>query len=289
VSIDENLIRNLIAMQVPKWADLRLSSIPTSGTVNAIFRLGSEMYVRLPRAERFVASLDNELEWLPRLGPYLSLAVPKPVFRGESGAGYPFPWAIFRWRDGQTYAAEHVRRESNEAIALGDFIRELRAIDPTEAPRSHRDQPVIDDDFTKLSIEALPAGFDRSEVWSAWKTVLQADAWNRKNAVWIHGDLIPPNVLVHRGRISAVLDFGDVGVGDPAVDLIPAWSLFGSEGRAVFRAKLEADQDTWARARAFAFRQAVRIIPYYLKTHSNFVAMATTTIGRVLDDLAGAR
>ena len=285
VAVDTELVRALVATQATQWAGLPLSAFGSAGTVNAIFRLGPDMYVRLPRAARFVTSLDNEFTWLPHLAPNLSLAVPEPLMRGEPGAGFPFPWAIFHWLEGTTYSPERVVDEVEEGRRLGRFVLELRAVDHAGAPRSTRDAAVTDDVFTKYSIERLPARFDQEAVRPAWDAALEAAPWHGAGATWTHGDLIPPNVLVRDGRIAGVLDFGEAGVGDPAVDLIPAWALFGHEGRAAFRATIGADDDTWHRARAFAYRQAIRIIPYYLHTHPDFVAMASATVARVLDDL----
>jgi aminoglycoside phosphotransferase (APT) family kinase protein len=213
----------------------------------------------------------------------LPLAVPEPVVEGVPGAGYPFPWAIYRWYEGETFTRERVADETDAARRLATFVRALRAIDPTGAPTSHRDARIAADPFTQSSIDGLPDTLDTSAVAGAWQHALTTPEWDGA-ATWTHGDLIPPNILVRDGHVAAVIDFGGAGIGDPAVDVIPAWTLFGREGRAAFRDALDVEDSTWQRARALALRQAIRIIPYYRDTHPAFVAMATHTVNRVLDD-----
>jgi aminoglycoside phosphotransferase (APT) family kinase protein len=283
VHISLAVVKSLVATQLPQWSDLPLTEVRPSGTVNTIYRLGADLAVRLPRVERYVVSLTNELAWLSRLAPQLPIAVPEPVASGKKGSGYPFPWAVYRWLDGEPYADDRVTNETDAAARLAQFVGALRAVDPAGAPRSHRDERITADPFTQSSIDDLPDALDRAAVADAWQHALTAPPWDRAG-VWTHGDLIPPNLLVRDGALAAVLDFGGAGVGDPAVDVIPAWSLFGRDGRAAFRAALGVDDETWDRARALALRQAIRLVPYYRETHPEFAAMGARTIARVLDD-----
>jgi aminoglycoside phosphotransferase (APT) family kinase protein len=102
--------------------------------------------------------------------------------------------------------------------------------------------------------------------------------------VWIHSDLLRPNLLVRDGRLDAVIDFGGAGVGDPATDVIPAWSVFGQTGRDAFRRALDVDNGTWNRARGIALHQAALIIPYYAQTNPAFAAPAKRTVEEILAD-----
>ena len=284
VDIDVELVHRLLVTQFPGWSGLPVDAVPSTGTVNAIYRLGHDMCVRLPRVQEWADDLLKELQWLPVLAPHLPLAVPAPVAAGEPGSGYPFRWAIYRWYEGRTFALDRVADEHQAAADLAHFVRELRRVDASGGPPSRRDRPLrVRDAETRSAIESLPASIDTEAVTAAWEASLRLPEWDG-SPVWTHGDLLPPNLLVENGRLSAVLDFGNVGVGDPAVDVIPAWSVFSAEGRHAFRAALGVDDPTWARGRAFALHQALLIIPYYPATNPGFVAMATRTVQEALAD-----
>ena len=285
VDIDAALVRALLDEQFPELASSPIEPVASNGTVNAIFRLGPDLCVRLPRVARWGRDLSKEARWLPQLAPQLSLAVPEPVAVGEPGAGYPFPWAIFRWIDGETYETDRVDDERRAAVDLAQFVTELRRIDITGAPRSGR-SPLADlDELTRGAIASLPDSMDRDAITAAWERGRDAPAWDGE-AVWRHCDLLPPNLLVAAGRLAAVIDFGGVGVGDSAHDVIAAWSVFGATGRATFRHALDVDDATWERARGVALHQALLIIPYYPDTNPAFVTMAERTVGHVLEDLS---
>jgi aminoglycoside phosphotransferase (APT) family kinase protein len=283
VDIDAALVRRLLAAQFPHLCDLRVEEVQSTGTVNAIYRLGDDLYVRMPRIAQWAGDLEKELEWLPKLAPHLSLAVPEPVAQGEPGRGYPFAWGIYSWIRGETFAIDRVD-EHQAAADLARFVAELRRIDPTRAPRSGRAPLQHLDSVTRGAIDELRGVVDTDAVTAAWERCLQAPVWEG-SAVWRHGDLLPPNLLVAGGRLTAVIDFGAGGIGDPAADVIAAWSVFGPSGRAVFRNSLDVDDGTWARARGYALHQALLIIPYYPETNPGFVVTATRTVEQVLADM----
>jgi aminoglycoside phosphotransferase (APT) family kinase protein len=282
VGIEAGLVRRLVAVQFPQLADLPVSAVRSTGTVNAIYRLGDDLCARLPRLERYTSDLVDELRWLPWLAPRLSLQVPEPVAVGRPASGYPFPWAIYRWIDGQPYADELVDDERQAAADLARFVAELRTIDPVAAaPRAGR-RPLRElDAATRTAIGSLRDVIDRDAATAAWERALRAPAWHG-TPVWIHTDLLRSNLLVDGGRLSAVIDFGAAGVGDPAADVIAAWSVFGRAGRETFRAALGVDDGTWNRARGYALHQAVLIIPYYTETNPVFAASAKRTVGETL-------
>jgi aminoglycoside phosphotransferase (APT) family kinase protein len=283
VDIDAALVRRLVAAQFPHLCDLPVEELQSTGTVNAIYRLGDDLYVRMPRVEQWAGDLEKELEWLPKLAPHLSLAVPEPVAKGEPGRGYPFAWAIYAWLRGETFAIDRVD-EHQAAADLARFVAELRRIDPTRAPRSGRAPLQYLDSVTRGAIDELRGVVDTDAVTAAWDRCLQAPVWEG-SAVWRHCDLLPPNLLVADGRLTAVIDFGAAGIGDPAADVIAAWSVFGPSGREVFRSALDVDDGTWARARGYALHQALLIIPYYPDTNPGFVVTATRTVEQVLADM----
>ena len=284
--IDAKLVAELIAGQFPRLSDLRITAVESSGTVNAIYRLGAQLCARLPRVESWVRDLEKECAWLPKLAPHLSLGVPTPVAMGRATSAYPFPWAIYRWIDGVTYAEEEIDDEQRAAADLARFVAELRRLSPLGGPRAGR-RPLHElDAVTRAAIDSSRAFIDPDAAVAAWENALAAPPWDG-SAVWIHGDLLRPNVLVTSGRVSAVIDFGTVGVGDPATDVVAAWSVFGAGGRGSFRGALNVDDGTWRRARGIALHQAAMIIPYYLETNPGLVRLAQDTVREVVADLGG--
>lgn len=285
VDIDAPLVRRLLAAQFPQWADLPIRAVRSTGTVNAIYRLGDHLCVRLPRVQRWVHDLDKEWHWLPKLAPRLPLRVPRSVGKGHPASSYPFTWAIYGWIDGQPYSDELVDDERQAARDLAQFVAELRRIDPVVgAPRGGR-KPLRElDAVTREAIESARGVIDGDAATAAWERALIAPAWKGTPA-WIHTDLLRPNLLVHGGRLRAVIDFGGIGVGDPAADVIAAWSVFSHTGRGTFRDALAVDDGTWERARGFALHQAAMIIPYYGETNPGFVALAKRTVEEVLADI----
>jgi len=283
VDIDASLVKRLLAAQFPMYADLPVSAVRTTATVNAIYRLGDHLYARLPRVEEWAQDLDKEWHWLPKLAPYLSLLVPEPVGKGRPTRSYPFSWAIYGWIDGRPYSDELVEDERQAARDLAGFVAELRRIDPIGAPRGGR-KPLRElDALTRKAIESSRDVIDGDAATDAWERALRAPAW-KGTPVWIHADLLRPNVVVRDGHIRAVIDFGGVGIGDPAADVIAAWAVFGRAGRKTFRYALKVDDGTWTRARGLALHQAVMIIPYYAETNPEFVTLAKRTVEEILAD-----
>ncbi len=285
VDIDVPLVRHLLAAQFPQWANLPIRAVHSTGTVNAIYRLGDHLCTRGSRTQRWAQDLDKEWHWLPKLAPRLPLRVPEPVGKGQPASSYPFSWAIYEWIDGQPYSDKLVDDEHRAARDLAQFVVELRRIDlVVGAPRGGR-KPLRElDALTRAAIESARGVIDSDAATAAWERALEAPSW-KGTPVWIHTDLLRPNVLVHGGRLCAVIDFGGIGVGDPAADVIAAWSVFGHTGRGTFRGALDVDDGTWERARGFALHQAAMIIPYYGETNPEFAALARRTVEEVLADI----
>jgi aminoglycoside phosphotransferase (APT) family kinase protein len=282
VDIDVDLVGRLVAEQFPELGDLPIRQVQSTGTVNAIYRLGEHLYARMPRTAEWVDSLENELSWLPRLAPHFTLRIPSPVEKGSSGLGYPFPWAVYEWMDGQPYANELVDDEAQAARDLARFVEELRGLEPdTDLPHAGR-QPLAELDVeTREAIEAAGDVIDSRAATAAWERALEAPVW-QGTPVWIHSDLLRPNILVEGGRLRAVIDFGGAGIGDPATDVIAAWAVFGPVGRSAFRQALAVDDASYNRARGIALHQAALIIPYYKETNPDFARLAKRTIEEIL-------
>jgi aminoglycoside phosphotransferase (APT) family kinase protein len=282
---DEALVRRLLEAQFPQWAKLPIEALPLGGTDNAIYRLGDELSARLPRrADWPPGSYDKEFEWLPKLAPLLPLAVPSPVARGAAGEGYPHEWAIYDWLDGED-AARVPLDLPRAAVDLAELLAALRRIDPTGGPPPGgrggslrpRDEP------TRSGIAALGDAIDAFAVTKAWEAALAEPEWDG-TPVWIHGDLDARNLLVQDGRITGLLDWGAMCVGDPACDVKVAWAVLDAETRPAFRELLEIDDATWARSRGWALSQAMIALPYYLNTYPVMVEQAWRWLAEVLAD-----
>ncbi|WP_319464169.1 aminoglycoside phosphotransferase family protein [Micromonospora sp. RTP1Z1] len=230
-----------------------IQPVDGTGRDNAIFRLGNELSVRLPRRELGAHHLANECRWLPGLAPHLPLSVPVPLGRGVPSEDYPWRWTVTRWLPGEVAALEHGLDEVQMADELAQFITALRTVDPVDGPASElRGIPLVQrDPWVRAAIEAVHGDWDPEAMTAAWESALAGPPWPAPG-VWTHGDLHPANLLVIDGRLSAVIDFGLLGVGDPAVDVLAAWTVLSPPAREYFRGALQVDEATWARARGRA-------------------------------------
>jgi aminoglycoside phosphotransferase (APT) family kinase protein len=271
VHVDEGIVRRLVDAQFPDGRGLPLRRYPSTGTVNAIYRLG-DYSVRLPLLPRSTEALHKEAAWLPVLAPQVPLAGPEVVMVGEPDDAYPLEWAIHRWIDGEPWSAAPVDDEVAAAQALADYITALQRIDTNGGPsagRGAQGPPVRDRDRWVRASFAVTAGvLDTAAAARIWDEVLDAPDWDLP-PVWVHGDLLAPNVLVREGRLHALIDYGNACVGDPAVDLAAAWSLFGPAGRRHLRSVLDADDATWTRARGWAIT-AIIGVAYYASSNPAF-------------------
>lgn len=289
VDTNEDLVRRLVSTQFPQWADLIVKTIHSSGTDNALYRLGENMVVRLPRTLSASKQGDKEQQWLPKLAPFLPLTIPKPIVAGIAGEGYPWHWFIFHWLPGQDATIHTVIDEQEAARALAAFLVALWSIDSTDGPTPgehnfFRGEPLIlRDSETRTAITDLSHIFDASIMLQIWNDALEAAAWNQAPC-WIHGDLSPTNLLVHQGRLSAVIDFGGLGIGDPACDLIVAWAFLSENTRETFRLQLLVDNATWTRGKGWALAVGLSAFGYYHKTNPVVTCIAKRAVEEVLAD-----
>jgi aminoglycoside phosphotransferase (APT) family kinase protein len=251
----------LVATQFPQWADLRVVPVALDGWDNTTFRLGDELVVRLPSAQAYVAQVEKEHRWLPILARRLPLPIPEPVAIGRPGGGFPRPWSIYRWIEGDDATVDRIADLSVFAGDLARFLAVLYAIDPSGGPppgthNFFRGGPVDRYDAqSRESIRLLADQIDSEATTEVWEAAL-ADRWDRP-PVWMHGDVTASNLLVADGELRAVIDFGCCAVGDPACDLVMAWTLFEGESRDAFRSELPFDDATWARGRGWALWKAL--------------------------------
>ncbi len=274
---DAALVQRLVAAQFPEWAALSIERVPSSGTDNALYRLGDDMVVRLPRIHWATSGLAKELQWLPVLAPLLPVAISMPLATGMPADGYPWEWGVYSWLPGRNPAPGDVPMAD-----LVELLRAFREIELPDAPPTRRGKPLLSqDEWVRAALVELEGIIDTEAATAEWDAALEVPDWSGP-PVWLHGDLLPGNLLVQDGRVSGVLDFSLVGVGDPACDLIVAWALLPSEERESLRGELDVDADTWARGRGWALSIALVALPYYKDTNPSFAATARHLIAEVL-------
>jgi aminoglycoside phosphotransferase (APT) family kinase protein len=280
VSIDGTLVRRLLAEQFPDWAHLPLEPVEPRGTDNWLYRLGAGLVVRLPCRERTVATLVRERTWLPRLAGRLPLKIPLPVAAGDPGADYPWTWSIYRWLDGENAIDAPVVDLAQAAVDLAALLDALQRVEPNGGPgpgeeNFFRGAPLeVFDPRVRADLAQLRDEIDVQAATTVWEAAVRAPR-AQGPPVWVHGDLDRRNLLTRQGRLAAVVDFGCLGVGDPACDVAVAWKVLSPETRNRFRSALSVDEATWTRACGWAVSQALGALAYYTpETNPTLVAEA---------------
>lgn len=287
LDIDAGVARRLLASQLPEWADLPLVPVLPAGTDHAIFRLGDDMSIRLPRREGIEDQAELEQTWLPKLAQHLPLEIPVPLAIGRPDDDYPFRWAVHSWVDGEPAASDRLLDADRTAADLARLIRALHGIDSTGAPPAGRGLPLpTRDRQTRLWIADLDGEADTAAVTELWNAALAAPPWDGP-PLWVHGDLDSRNLLARDGRLGGLVDFGSLGVGDPACDVGTAWKMLSGSARDRFRAELAVDEATWARARGHVLSQAMGALSYYtVENNAALVLEARRWLDEVLADRA---
>lgn len=256
ITVDLEEVRRLVEDQCPQWSSLPISPVEDGGWDNWTFHLGDTMLLRLPSAPEYALAVEKEQQWLPVLAPSLPQPIPVPLAKGEPGSGYPFPWSVYEWIEGEPASFDRVSHPIDFAEDVADFVAALQGVDATDGP-----QPGKHNWFRGATLRTfdgkvhgaladLRGHVDEGLVLEIWSRAVEAP-WEGAD-VWFHGDLAQGNLLLSEGRLSAVIDFGTCGVGDPACDLAIAWTLLSTEGRQVFRERLSIDDALWARGRGWA-------------------------------------
>lgn len=276
------MVRKLLREQFPQWTNLSIAPVSSTGTVNAMYRLGEHMVVRLPRVDWATDGMDRELAWLPWLASRLPVAVPRLLGTGHPTEGFPWRWCVYRWLEGETPEVGRLSSPQGLAADFAAFILALQNLDPLAGPSSDQslkpqDAPVRD------AIDVLREQIDVALVTEIWESVLSVPDWEGP-PVWLHGDMSPGNMLALDGRLSAVIDFSAVGLGDPAGDLRVAWNVLPGEARGGFRHAIGADDATWARARGHALAQALMHLRYYREKNPTLAANARCVIHEIVAD-----
>lgn len=293
VHIDVSLVQRLIASQFPQWKDLPVQPVTHGGWDNRTFHLGKEMLVRLPSAQAYAIKVEKEQKWLPKLAPFLPLPIPTPLTMGEPGEGYPWPWSIYRWIEGETAATAHINNLGDFATDLAQFLIALQSIDTREGPLpglhsfSRGGALSIYDSETRQALAILKDKVDIDSATELWEAAIET-TWQR-SPLWVHGDISTGNLLVQDGKLSAVIDFGGLAVGDPACDLVIAWKFFHGKSRETFRKGLPLDVDTWSRGRAWALWKALIICAALPGTNPLEIENSRKIIEEILADYKNER
>ena len=288
INIDENLVSLLVASQFPQWAKLPIKPVEFSGWDNRTFRLGDNMSARLPSEEWYVAQVEKEQYWLPKLAPFLPFQIPVPLALGNPDKNYPWQWSIYQWLEGENATIENISNLHEFAISLAQFLVALQQIDSSSGPLPGEHnffrggELNVYDDETRNSIAVLKNEINSDMASEVWEAAIKTK-WSSK-PVWLHGDFATSNLLVNKGNLSAVIDFGCSGVGDPACDLTIAWTFLSGASRNAFIKSFALDSATWGRARGWALWKALITLVEYIETDANKSKHARYVINEVFDD-----
>lgn len=289
IFVDSALARSLIGAQFPHYADLPLKEVKSAGTDHAIYRLGSEMAVRFPRIPAAADQAQKDFRWLRPLAPRLALRVPLPLAFGRPTADYPFHWSVYEWLQGENAFLHPPHDLGRAALRLADLVHSLRnAPIPDDSPVGGRGGSLAARDAeTRAAIAELRGLIDVETTLRVWEKSLATPRWDAA-PVWLHGDIHPGNLIVNEGELTGIIDFGCLAVGDPATDLMIAWSMLDSSTRPAFRSALGVDDSTWLRGRGWALSVALIALPYYLKTNPLLVSISRRVIEQALEDFRSA-
>ena len=282
------LVSQLISQQFPQWADLPIRPVAVSGWDNRTFHLGDAMSVRLPSGQEYAAQVAKEQKWIPFLAQHISVQICQPIAMGKPSKNYPWHWSVYRWIDGQSANTLKSHELDFKTIAeqLAQFLHELHQIDSTGGPITDRGgSPIFYDDETRATITQLQDLIDVDTATSVWDAAIQS-RWH-KLPVWSHGDLSSGNILVQDNRLCAVIDFGSITIGDPACDLVIAWTFLHGKSRQIFKDLMNLDDDTWARARGWALWKAMITLAAMSDKTSQQALTQLQIINDILDEYRG--
>ena len=285
--INTDLVKKLINEQFPEWSNLEIKPVKVSGNDNRTFHLGDYMSVRLPSSEGYVPQVEKEQKWLPKLAKELTLPISTPIATGNPSTEYPFPWSVNKWLEGETLTRKNIHNLNQFARDLGAFLIELQSIDTTDGPLAGAHNFYRGGEIAVYNQESKEAMHQNKDTLKTpllneiWELALNSK-WNSA-PVWVHGDVAPGNILVKDGKLAAIIDFGILGVGDPACDAAMAWTFFDDKSRKIFKSALAMDEETWNRARGWALWKA--LITYNGSRNTNkTIAEESYNIIRVIEE-----
>jgi aminoglycoside phosphotransferase (APT) family kinase protein len=291
LSVSPLTVHTLVTEQFPQWQQLRIQAVASPGTENAIFRIGEQSVARFPlEPDDDVAAARERLLHEARAAEELldrtPFATPRPIAIGEPGAGYPLPWSVYTWLAGEPATADGFCDSDSLAVDLSRFISTVRAIDTrgrTYDGNGRGGDLFSHDDWMQECLTRSEGLLDVATlrvIWAVMRDLPRGDAPDVMN----HSDLIPPNLLVARGRLTGVLDVGGLRAADPALDLVSAWHLLDTRRRQQLRDHLRCDNAEWQRGRAWAFQQALGAVWYYVDSSPTMSAGCRCTLERIVAD-----
>jgi len=282
IPLDAPRVAALVAARFPQWAGLPCTRVDGGGTQTVLFRLGEELVARLPRTPRSAGLASFDAEWLPFVGERLPVAVPRLVALAEPVPEFPWDWGVYRWLHGEhpplgtAAPGDALAEDVTRLVAALRAVRPPAVAPPGREPLEHRDEA------TRRAIRELAGELDAAAATAAWEAALDAPAEQR----WIHGDLLPANLLVRGGRLTGVLDWSSTGVGDASCDLLAGWGLLTAAGRRQLREALGVDAAAWARGRGWALSVGLVALPYYRGTNPVMTAVAEHLVREAVADTA---
>ncbi len=287
LTIDTILVQRLINSQFPQWKDLAIKPVEPQGWDNRTFRLGSHLSARLPSGEEYVRQVQKEQKWLPLIAPHLPFPIPEPIAMGKPSKDFPWSWSIYKWLDGNSANIVELEDIHLETIAqqLAYFLNEFHKYNAAGAPTPglhnwwRAAHTSIYDAETRTLINQLKHFIDADSATSLWEKAIRSK-WHQ-HPVWVHGDVASGNILLKDNKISAIIDFGCMGIGDPACDLTITWTFFKNKSRNVFRNALGLDPDTWTRARGWALWKAL----YELSESEDKLSIKALEQKRIIGDV----
>ncbi|MEX1012061.1 MAG: aminoglycoside phosphotransferase family protein [Waddliaceae bacterium] len=290
ITIDTSQVRSLVYSQFPNYSNLKIRPVDSCGWDNYTFHLGEDMLVRLPSAADYELQVEKEHTWLPKLAPKLPLAIPELVAMGKPGSGYPWKWSIYRWIEGESAASAQIADECDFAKELAQFLTALQKISSTGGPKfgvhsfDRGGSLRVYDADTKRALDKLEGRVDGKAVTDVWNKAI-ATHWVN-SPVWVHGDISSGNLLVKNGKLHAVIDFGQLAIGDPACDLAIAWTMFKDRSRKAFREAMQLDDGTWARGGGWALWKAVIVAAGLTNPNNTESSQCWRIIDEVLSDFS---
>jgi len=286
-AIDVQLVGELIRSQFPQWSDLAIKPVASSGWDNRTFHLGQSMSVRLPSASHYAGAVAKEQRWLPWLAhqlPMLSIQIPEPLAQGVPTPRFPLPWSVYRWLDGEVASYDRIDNLDQFARDVAYFLVALRRLDAAGGPvrKLRGGSLAIYEEQVRAALTKLAGRIDVARASAIWQAAIALPIANAP--VWYHGDVAVGNLLVNQGRLSAVIDFGGLGVGDPACDMVIAWTFLEPKSRAEFRSAIDVDDVIWARGRGWALWKAIIILAGLIETNEREAASAGYALEQLLQD-----
>lgn len=287
LDITIELAKQLIANQFPQFATLTIVPVRQQGYDNRTFRLGNDMLIRMPTAAPYALKVPKEQELLPLIKPHLNVTIPEPVAMGYPSPDYPFHFSIYKWVEGRS--ANHIVLDGDTLLSislqLAEFLNTLQNIENIEgpAPGQHNwwrgSHISVYDEGARKQINQLTDIIDSAKAHALWEQACKT-RWH-KSPVWLHGDFASGNIIIKDKKLAGVIDFGGLAVGDPACDLVIAWTLLHGKSRELFINNLALDNDTWLRAKAWCLWKAT----YELCQLQDLSSCAATTQKRIINEI----